>query len=96
MVAIAYENVESLPLPAPEPRLPHDPGPSGEVVRHILVGSPEGVRQTIQRLYLCRYAPPTKWTGPVTIGPDGIHIPQDQGQVLYYLMRLRSFDRPTP
>ena len=32
------------------------------------------------------------WTGPIEIGPSGVHITQSQGQVLFYLMRLRSLD----
>ena len=70
------------------------PGPSGEVIRHVLIGSPEGVRATIHRLYQCHYAEVRQWTGPISIGPEGIHIARNQGQILYYLMRLRSFDLP--
>ena len=73
---------------------PH-PGPSGEVIRHVLIGSPEGVRATIHRLHDCRYVEQAQWTGPIEIGPSGIHITRNQGQILYYLMRLRSFDLST-
>ncbi len=72
-----------------------DPGPSGEYIRHILVGSPEGVRETIYRLHLRRYVEQAQWTGPIKIGPNGIHITPSQGQILFYLMRLRSLDMPT-
>ncbi|MGF1514524.1 MAG: hypothetical protein ACFB5Z_12650 [Elainellaceae cyanobacterium] len=72
-----------------------DPGPSGEVVRHIIIGSPEAVRETIHVLHLRRYVEQAMWTGPVAIGPDGVKITQTEGQVLYYLMRLRSLDVPT-
>ncbi|MGF1513362.1 MAG: hypothetical protein ACFB5Z_06670 [Elainellaceae cyanobacterium] len=71
-----------------------DPGPSGEVVRHVLIGSPEALRETIHLLHIKRYVEPNLWTGPVEIGPDGVKITQSQGQVLYYLMRLRSLDVP--
>ncbi len=84
-------------LPAPTEAAPTvlttpDPGPSGEVIRHILIGSPEGVRETIYRLHLRRYVEQAMWTGPIEIGPSGVHITQSQGQVLFYLMRLRSLD----
>ncbi len=77
---------------APTLLTPPDPGPSSEVVRHILIGSPEGVRETIYRLHLKRYVEPVRWTGPIEIGPSGVHITQSQGQVLFYLMRLRSLE----
>ncbi len=72
-----------------------DPGPSGEVVHHIIIGSPEAVRETIHRLHLKRYVEQAMWTGPIEIGPNGVNITQSQGQVLFYLMRLRSLDVPT-
>ncbi|MGF1516161.1 MAG: hypothetical protein ACFB5Z_21025 [Elainellaceae cyanobacterium] len=71
-----------------------DPGPSGEVVRHILIGSPEAVRETIYRLHIKRYVEQAMWTGPVKIGPSGVQITHEEGQILYYLMRLRSLDVP--
>lgn len=91
---------EQLP-PSPKPinptcpNSPPDPGPSGEIIRHVLIGSPEGVRATIYRLHDCRYVEQAQWTGPVKIGPSGVHITPNEGQILYYLMRLRSLDIPT-
>ena len=74
---------------------PHLPGPSGEIIRHIIVGSPEAIRETIYRLHMLRYVEHPQWTGPIEIGPSGIHITPDQGQMLAYLMRLRALDAPT-
>ncbi len=69
-----------------------DPGPSGEVIRHVIIGSPEGVRETIHRLHIKRYVEQAMWTGPIEIGPSGVNITPSQGQILFYMMRLRSLD----
>jgi len=69
-----------------------NPGPSGEIIRHVIIGSPEAVRETIRVLHMRHYAQQTRWTGPVEIGPDGVNITQSQGQVLFYLTRLRALE----
>ena len=67
------------------------PQPDGEVVRHILIGSPEGIRETIHLMHINRYGiEQSLWTGPVAIGPDGVQLSRREGQVLAYLMRLRG------
>ncbi len=99
----AYGQVLQKPLfPSPKPAnqtCPDKPisypGPSGEIIRHIIVGSPEAIRETIYRLHMLRYVEHPQWTGPIEIGPSGIHITPEQGQMLAYLMRLRAFDAPT-
>jgi len=70
------------------------PGPSDEYVRHILIGSPEALRETIYVLHQRRYVEQALWTGPVAIGPSGVQITRNEGQVLFYLMRRRSLDVP--
>ena len=68
---------------------PHQP--DGEVVRHILIGSPAGIRETIHLMHTGRYlVEQSLWTGPVPIGPDGVRLSRREGQVLAYLMRLRG------
>jgi len=68
---------------------PHHQG--GEVVRHILIGSPAGIRETIHLMHINRYTiEQSLWTGPVAIGPDGLQLSRKEGQVLAYLMRLRG------
>ncbi len=93
---VSREHPQSPPKPLDQtyPNTIPDPGPSGEVVHHIIIGSPEAVRETIHRLHLKRYVEQAMWTGPIEIGPDGINITQSQGQILFYLMRLRSLDVP--
>ena len=72
-----------------------DPGPGGEAIRHILIGILEGVRAAIYAMYLKRYVEQALWTGPINIGPSGIHIPHSEGRVMAYLTRLRAFDALT-
>ena len=67
------------------------PQPDGEVVRHILIGSPGGIRETIHMMHTNRYfVEQSLWTGPVAIGSDGVRLSRREGQVLAYLMRLRG------
>ncbi|MGF1514764.1 MAG: hypothetical protein ACFB5Z_13870 [Elainellaceae cyanobacterium] len=67
------------------------PAPGGEVVRHIIIGSPPAIRETIHLMHINRYAvEQSLWTGPVAIGPDGVRLSQREGQALAYLMRIRS------
>ncbi len=67
------------------------PQPDGEVVRHLLIGSPEGIRETIHLMHINRYyVEQGLWTGPVDIGPDGVRLSRREGQVLAYLMRQRG------
>ena len=84
------------PLTEATPTRPITPHltPSGEVIRHILVGSPEAIRETIYRLHMLRYVEQAQWTEPIKLGSSGIHINPDQGQMLAYLMRLRALDLP--
>ena len=68
-------------------------GPSGPVedshLRHILIGSPEGVRHTINRLHQLQYVEWRLWTPLIAIGDQGIHITPAHGKVLSYLVQQR-------
>ena len=80
---------------SPAELTPPDPGPSGEVVRHIIIGSPAGVRAAIYALHRKRYVEQGRWTGPLPLGPEGVHLTRREGEVMAYLMRLRSLDALT-
>ncbi len=71
-----------------------DPGPNGEIIRHIIIGSPAGVRETIHLLHNKRYVEQSLWTQLIDIGEGGVRITQKEGQVLSYLVRQRSLDVP--
>ncbi len=68
-------------------------GPSGPVedshLRHIIIGSPEGVRHAINRLHVLQYVEWRLWTPLIAIGEQGVHITPAQGQVLSYLVQQR-------
>ena len=68
-------------------------GPLGPVedshLRHIIIGSPEGVRHAIERLHVLQYVEGRLWTPLIAIGDRGIHITPTQGQVLSYLVQQR-------
>ncbi|MGF1537386.1 MAG: hypothetical protein ACFB4J_13025 [Elainellaceae cyanobacterium] len=71
------------------------PDPSnGEIIRHILIGSPEGVREAIHILHVRRYVEQCLWSDLVKIGEQGVKISRTEGEVLSYLVRQRSLDRP--
>ncbi|MGB3614478.1 MAG: hypothetical protein WBA10_11865, partial [Elainellaceae cyanobacterium] len=65
------------------------PAPGCEHLRHIIIGSPDGVRHTINRLHLLQYVEWRLWTPLIAIGEQGIHITPAQGQVLSYLVQQR-------
>ncbi|MGB3614607.1 MAG: hypothetical protein WBA10_12510 [Elainellaceae cyanobacterium] len=67
----------------------------GEIIRHIVIGSPEAVRDAIYVLHNKRYADQALWTKLIPIGEAGVRITPNEGQVLSYLMRPRSLDVPT-
>ncbi|WP_052050741.1 hypothetical protein [Leptolyngbya sp. KIOST-1] len=73
------------PLLLANPDLP----PERERLRHLVIGSPEGVRGAINHLHLLRYAEQREWSQLVTIPPSGILITPEQGEVFSLLRRER-------
>lgn len=85
------------PLPAeaaPTPPTTPDPGPNDEYIRHILIGSPDAIRETIYLLQARHYVDHAQWSGPFPVGDRGIRITRQEGQMLAYLMRRRALDIP--
>ena len=76
-----------------EPSIPTllepSPAPGCEHLRHIIIGSPEGVQEAIARLHLLHYVERRYWTPLITIGALGIRLTPAQGQVLSYLVQQR-------
>ncbi|MGG6238371.1 hypothetical protein ACQ4N7_06990 [Nodosilinea sp. AN01ver1] len=66
--------------------------PGRERLRHLVIGSPEGVRGAIHHLHLLNYAEQREWSRLVTIPNSGILITPDQGEVLSYLLRYRQLN----
>jgi len=57
-----------------------------EVLRHILLGSPEAIRQTIHQLHVLNYVESLLWTPIVAVNSDVVITPQ-QGASMSLLVR---------
>ncbi|MBE9107925.1 hypothetical protein IQ273_00615 [Nodosilinea sp. LEGE 07298] len=77
-------DLNSLRLETPNPQ------PGRERLRHLVIGSPDGVRGAINHLHLLRYAEQREWSQLVTIPESGILITPEQGEVFSYLLRWRQ------
>ncbi|PSR19068.1 hypothetical protein C8255_04225 [filamentous cyanobacterium CCP3] len=64
--------------------------PGRERLRHLVIGSPEGVRGAIHHLHVLTYAEQREWSRLVTIPDSGILITPEQGEVFSYLLRYRQ------
>lgn len=60
--------------------------PQREDLRHILLGSPGAIRQTIHQLHLLNYAEPVLWSPLMAVGEQMIITPA-QGEVMSLLRR---------
>lgn len=66
------------------------PTPDRERLRHLIIGSPEGVQLAIARLHVLQYAEQLAWSQQFTIPPTGIRLTPAQGEVFSYLLRYRA------
>ncbi len=66
----------------------HQPG--RERLRHLVIGSPDGVRSTIHTLHVLNYAEQITWSQLIAIPESGILITPEQGEVFSYLIRHRQ------
>ena len=60
---------------------------SSEVIRHILVGTPKAVRQTINLLHALNYAEAVLWTPVLRIQEPVVITPQ-QGEAMSLLRKM--------
>ncbi|MEL7314882.1 MAG: hypothetical protein AAFN08_08020 [Cyanobacteria bacterium J06559_3] len=61
--------------------------PEREQLRHLIIGSPEGVRSTIHTLHVLNYAEHLRWSQLITIPTSGLVITPQQGEVMSFLLR---------
>ncbi|MBD1874845.1 hypothetical protein H6F75_15265 [Nodosilinea sp. FACHB-131] len=61
-----------------------------ERLRHLVIGSPEGVQGAINHLHLLNYAERLEWSRLFTIPESGILITPEQGEVFSLLLRDRQ------
>ena len=78
------ETTEPISLSTPKPRDGREP------LRHLLLGSQEGVDKAIQRMQVLHYAEQFLWSKPIAVPETGILITPNQGDVLRYLLRWRA------
>ncbi|TVP71023.1 MAG: hypothetical protein EA342_00765 [Leptolyngbya sp. LCM1.Bin17] len=64
-----------------------NPSPRPERLRHLVIGSPEGVRSTIHTLHVLNYAEQATWSQLIAIPQSGILITPEQGEVFSLLRR---------
>ena len=83
----------SNPLANPQTQSEYGTGPrdfergcAKEDLRHILLGSPGAIRQTIHLLHALRYAEPVLWSPIMTVGEQMIITPE-QGESMSLLRR---------
>ena len=61
--------------------------PPGETIRHILLGSPGGIRQTVHLLHNLRYVEISQWSPTLDV-PDGrLVITPESGSVISMLVK---------
>lgn len=82
-LAMLLEKGEAIALP----QLEADGSEPGEVVKHILLGSPGAVQQTIHLLHTLRYAETLLWSPIVTVAEQMIITPA-QGEAMSLLRQL--------
>jgi hypothetical protein len=61
--------------------------PKREPLRHLLIGSPQGVQQTIHRLHNLGYAEAGLWSSPLPLPDRQLIITPYEGEVLGMLVR---------
>jgi len=64
--------------------------PSGDPIRHILLGTPGGVRQTIHLLHTLRYVENALWSPLLPITDNKLIITPNQGEVMSLLIKSVS------
>lgn len=71
------------------------PSEAGEELRHILLGSPAAVRQTIHLLHHLRYVETLRWTPLIAIPQKRLILSPKDGDVMSMLVKhLRLNDAP--
>ena len=59
-------------------------------MRHLIIGSPDGVRSAVHTLHVLNYAEQSRWSQLIAIPASGIVITPEQGEVFSYLLRYRQ------
>ncbi len=89
MLCLPYVRSSAHPGAATSPLLLANPEgpPEREPLRHLIIGSPEGVRAAIHQLHVLQYAEQLAWSQLIAIPASGLTITPAQGEVLSLLRR---------
>jgi hypothetical protein len=74
---------------APLRLTPPQPEAHREPLRHIVLGSGDGVQHTIHQLHSLGYVDQSYWSQLIAVPTSGIVITPHQGEVMAYLVRSR-------
>ena len=66
--------------------------PGRERLRHLIIGSAEGVRAEIKLLHVLKYAEQHLWSQLITVPESGVVITTEQGEKFSYLVRDRRLE----
>ena len=80
----------SNPVVQPDGGLPADFSmvlPSGESIRHILLGRPSAIRQTIHLLHNLRYVETGHWSPLIEVPDNRLILTPDPGDVISLLTK---------
>lgn len=85
---LSTRGLSEQPTTAPDlsPLTPLPSHPSRSYVRHILLGNPEAVQQTIHLLHTLRYTETVLWSRAIAI-QDPLVIPPASGEVISLLRK---------
>ena len=61
--------------------------PPGDTIRHILLGNPDNLRQTIHLLHNLRYVETSQWSPLIEIPENRLIITPAQGDVMSILVK---------
>ena len=82
----AIQTAIALTPPNNPPNSPPNNRPQKEELRHILLGSPSAIRQTIYRLHSLNYSESALWT-PLTPIRGRLVLTSEQGEMMSLLRR---------
>ena len=86
---VAVPTLQQMPAPAATPHLQPLPlrYPSREPIRHLLIGSPTLVQNTIHQLHNLRYAEAGLWSPEIFPADSELRLTLNPGEVLRILLR---------
>ncbi|HEY9663620.1 MAG TPA: hypothetical protein V6C65_34665 [Allocoleopsis sp.] len=89
MLSLPFQASPAQPGEVNAPLWLKTPNPPGrEPFRHILLGSPASIRQTIHTLHVLQYAEQSTWSRLVNVPANGIVIMPEHGAMMSLLVKF--------